>query len=184
MKKSLFTAALTALLVVGLFSTAALAATWNANPGASVSDEGVVTLDSTNGPTSYETANLGMPIESGDLITFDFEGPCLAGAPRLYINVDGSYYNTFDNNAAGDCGQLSGNGTETDGTVEYTYTGPSGTIMDAGLVNDNGTPSVITIDNLLIGGTEVIFTVAQCKDGGWVGSSFRNQGQCVSSFKK
>lgn len=183
-KKSLFTAALTALLIVGLFSTAALAASWTANPGASVSDDGVITLDSTSGPTSYETSNLGMAIESGDTLSFDFSGLCRAGAPRMYIKVDGTYYNTFNNNAAGDCGQLVNNGTVvTDGTVEYLYSGPSGVITEAGLVNDSGTPSIVIIDDVRIGDTEVVFALGQCKDGGWVGSAFRNQGLCVASFK-
>jgi hypothetical protein len=181
-KKSLFTAALTALLIVGLFATAAFAATWTTNPGTTVSDDGVVTLDSAAGPTSYETTDLGTTIEQGAEITFDFAGPCLAGAPRMYIKVDGAYYNTFDGNSTGDCGELVGNGTATSGTVSYTYPGPTGTITEAGLVNDNGTPSVLTISNVTIGGVEVIFTAGQCKDGGWVGSAFRNQGLCVASF--
>ena len=167
--------------------SAQAAATWTANPGASYSN-GTVTLDSSAGPTSYETNDLGVEIAPNDTISFDFTGPCAAGAPRLYFVVDGTAYNTWDGQSGG-CGELN-QGFE-DGTVLYTYTGAAGTITDAFLVNDTGTPSVITISNLVIGGQQVALgedppapTKDDCKNGGWEEMGFRNQGQCVSSFAK
>lgn len=161
---------------------------WVANPGTTVNG-GVVTLDSRGQPTgtSYENPNLNVAVENGDTISFEYMGPCGGGAPRVFIQ--GGAFNTFDpdpNNTA--CG------TDTDGdgwfTVTQTISGiTDGTAGHTGIVNDNiANPSVVQVRNLVIGGVPVSLSngpanADQCKNGGWQAGGFRNQGECVSSFK-
>ena len=172
-----------------LVSTPAFAQTgWVANPGTTVSG-GVVTLDSNGQPsgTSFENANLDVAVENGDTISFDYMGPCSGGAPRVFIQ--GGAYNTWDQDPmVGSCGTDADN----DGwwTVTQTVSGiTNGTAGHTGIVNDQiASPSVIQVRNLVIGGVAVNLAPAptsaeQCKNGGWQAGGFRNQGQCVSSFR-
>lgn len=164
---------------------------WIAKPGTTVSG-GVVTLDSRGqaAGTSYENPNLNVAVENGDSISFEYLGPCGGGAPRVFIQ--GGAFNTFDpdpNNTA--CG------TDADGdgwfTVTQTVSGiTNGTAGHTGIVNDNiANPSVIQVRNLTIDGVRVNLSngpaaptnADQCKNGGWQAGGFRNQGDCVSSFK-
>ena len=164
---------------------------WVANPGTTVNG-GVVTLDSRGQPagTSYENPNLNVAVENGDTISFQYMGPCGGGAPRVFIQ--GGAYNTFDQDPNG-----SACGTDTDGdgwfTVTQTVSGiTNGTAGHTGIVNDNiSNPSVIQVRNLVIGGVAVNLSngpaaptnAEQCKNGGWMAGGFKNQGQCVSSFR-
>lgn len=192
MKKVLLALGIAGLLL-GFGAAGAQAATWHANPGASYDPStGTVTLDSTNGPTSYETENAGVQINTGDQIRFDYTGPCHAGAPRVYIRVNGTTeYNTFDDPDTTGC-NVTNQANDSGGTVVATYDGPSGTIDRLYLVNDSGTPSVNTIRNLTIGTTVVPLgpppgpptNKDQCKNGGWQNGPYRNQGECVSTFAK
>ena len=161
------------------------------NPGTTVNG-GVVTLDSRgqSGGTSYEIPNLSLAVENGDVISFEYKGPCGGGAPRVFIQ--GGAYNTFDQDPNG-----SACGTDADGdgwfTVTQTITGiTSGAAGQVGIVNDNtANPSVIQVRNLTIDGQRINLTTGQaglanadqCKGEGWRTAGFRNQGECVSSFK-
>ncbi|HSK24054.1 MAG TPA: hypothetical protein VK906_12795 [Egicoccus sp.] len=173
---------------------------WTANPGTSVAD-GAIVMDTTDealtpAGTSYENADLGVEIAPGDVIAFDYEldgAVCGGGQPRLFVEVDGTYVNTFDGNDQGDCGELTdGLGTSTSGTVLFTYEGEVGTIGHAGIVFDNiSDRGVATISFVEIGdheldltddgddGDEDPTTKDDCKRGGWEDYGFRNQGQCI-----
>ena len=164
---------------------------WVANPG-TTANGGVVTLDSRGQPagTSYENPNLNVAVENGDTISFEYMGPCGGGAPRVFIQ--GGAFNTFDQDPNG-----SACGTDTDGdgwfTVTQTVSGiTNGTAGHTGIVNDNtASPSVVQVRNLIIDGVRVNLSngpaaptnADQCKNGGWKAGGFRNQGQCVSSFR-
>jgi hypothetical protein len=176
-----------------LVSAAASAQTsaWVANPGTTESG-GVVTLDSRGQPagTSYENPNLGVAVENGDTISFEYMGPCGGGAPRVFIQAGA--FNTFDPDPNGTACGTDSNG---DGwfTVTQTVSGiTNGTAGHTGIVNDQiAAPSVIRVRSLVIGGVAVSLSngpaaptnAEQCKDGGWRVGGFRNQGQCVSSFR-
>lgn len=173
---------------------------WVANPGTTVED-GAIVMDTTDealtpAGTSYENADLGVEIAPGDVIAFDYEldgAVCGGGQPRLFVEVDGTYVNTFDGNDEGDCGELTdGLGTSTSGTVFYTYEGDAGTVGHAGIVFDNVSDrGVATISFVEIGDHELDLTddgdgededpttKDDCKRGGWEDYGFRNQGQCI-----
>ena len=177
-----------------LFAGTAIAQTtsgWVANPGTTVNG-GVVTLNSNGQPagTSYENPNLNVPVENGDTISFEYMGECGGGAPRVFIQ--GGAYNTFDQDPnASACGTDANN----DGwfTVTQTISGiTNGTAGHTGIVNDNvSDPRIIQVRNLVIGGVTVNLSngpaaprnADECKDGGWRAGGFRNQGECVSSFR-
>jgi hypothetical protein len=162
-----------------------------AKPGTTVNG-GVVTLDSRGQPagTSFENPNLNVAVQNGDTISFEYMGPCGGGAPRVFIQ--GGAFNTFDPDPNG-----TACGTDTDGdgffTVTQTISGiTSGTAGATGIVNDNtANPSVVQVRNLIIGGTRVNLSngpaaptnADQCKNGGFKAGGFKNQGECVSSFK-
>ena len=88
------------LAVVAVLATAATAsaasAPWTANAGTTYSN-GVVTLDSTDTRTSYESTNIDVPVANGDTISFEWRSDdvaCAGGVPRVFIQ--GGAYNTFD----------------------------------------------------------------------------------------
>jgi hypothetical protein len=172
---------------------------WEASPGTTVED-GTLVLDTTDeaetpAGTSYEHVDLGVELADGDVISFDYalEGAvCGGGQPRLFVEIDGTYTNTFDGNDEGDCGQLTdGNGASSAGTVVLTYEGDGGTIGHAGIVFDNTSDrGVARITNVEIGdyaldlghddeNGDAPSTKDDCKDGGWEDAGFRNQGQCI-----
>lgn len=166
-----------------LFSGAAIAAEpaegWTANPGTTVTDEGVV-LDAsgTTAGTSYENSNLAVAVANGDTISFDYKGLCTAGAPRVFIQ--GGAYNTWDADPMGaSCG------TDADGDGWFTVSGTVAGIVDGtagatGIVNDNvANPDAITVRNLVIDGVEVPL-VAEEDDQ----PAYRNHGKCVSAAAK
>jgi hypothetical protein len=168
---------------------------WTANPGTTV-EGGAIVMDTTDealtpAGTSYENADLGVEIESGDVISFAYElegATCGGGQPRIFVEVGGTYSNTFDGNPDG-CGD-DGMGA-TSGTVTYVYDGPDGTIGHAGIVFDNtSNRGVATITEVTIGDYTLDVsddgedaddptTKDDCKNGGWEDYGFRNQGQCI-----
>ena len=167
---------------------------WIANPGTSVED-GAVVMDTTDAAltpagTSYENDDLGVELATGDEISFAYEldgATCGGGQPRIFVEVGGTYYNTFDGNPDG-CGD-DGIGA-TSGTVTYVYDGPDGTIGHAGIVFDNVSDrGVASVTDVEIGdhkldlsdheGSGDPTTKDDCKRGGWEDHGFRNQGQCI-----
>ena len=163
-RTALAVAAAVSVIAAGAAS-AAPATGWTANPGTTVADTGVVTLDSNNtaAGTSLENPNLNIPATNDTVITFQYSGECYAGGPRVFIQAGA--FNTYNNGA--NCGGTAGS----DGyrTVTATVTGVSGTTAGyTGIVNDS-TGSVILVRNLTIGGVPVQL------------AAYANHGQCVSS---
>lgn len=170
------------------FTTSAIAQTGGFTPtdsGTTVNG-GVITLDSRGQAdgTSLENPNLAIAVKNGDTISFEYKGPCGGGAPRVFIQ--GGAFNTFDPDPNG-----TACGTDTDGDGFFTVTqtirnitaGPAGQV---GIVNDNtSNPSVVLVRNVMIAGVNIFApaTADQCKNGGFRAGGFRNQGECVSSFR-
>jgi hypothetical protein len=184
-----------------LMGGTALAASspWTANPGSSY-DDGVVTLTNSGGAgTSYENANLDVPVVNGDKLSFEYSSTdvtCGGGTPRVFIQ--GGAFNTFDqdpNNVTDEpaCGVAIGDGWF---RVTTTVTGiVDGTAGHTGIVNDNPADlGTVLVRNLVIGGQTVRLgneepstgpaSKSECKHGGWRTGPYRNQGQCVSHFAK
>lgn len=93
--------------------------------------------------TSIETLNLGLDVEPGAEVSVSFElvGPaeCSLGAPRVFVIVSGTQYNSDDN--------CNGSLTIPDG----------GTIGHAGISYDNGVKGKVRVSDLVIDGHEVSF---------------------------
>ena len=170
------------------FATTAIAQTAGFQPtdsGTTVNG-GVIVLDSRgqSDGTSLENQNVDIAVRNGNTISFEYEGPCGGGAPRVFIQ--GGAYNTFDEDPNG-----TACGTDTDGdgffTVTQTISGiENGTAGHVGIVNDNvSNPSVITVRDVVIAGVNIFSprSAEQCKNGGYRLGGFRNQGECVSSFR-
>jgi hypothetical protein len=178
-------AASAALLFTGAAVADEPAQGWTAGEGTTVTDEGYVSLDAggTGAGTSYENLDLDVAVVNGDTITFEYQGLCTAGAPRVFIQ--GGAYNTWDADPAGEgaCG------TDEDGDTWFTVTGTVSAITDGtaghtGIVNDNmNNDEPIFVRNLAIGGEDVALVVEE-DDGDGDGPRANNHGKCVSSADK
>ena len=179
-------AASTALLFTGAAVAAEPADGWVASPGTSVTDEGVVVLDArgTSAGTSYENSDLDVAVANGDTITFEYQGLCTAGAPRVFIQ--GGASNTWDADPAseGSCG------TDEDGDGWFTVVGTvsgitDGTAGHTGIVNDNiNNDEPILVRSLTIGGEDVALVEEDGDGGDGEGPRANNHGKCVSSADK
>jgi len=131
---------------------------WDAGANTSIVDDHTATL--TGGNTSIEIENLNKVVQAGDVVSFTVsfgDGAfCVAGAPRVFVEVGGTFYNSFDqdtpcaNNTAPDAAN------NTAGTIDFTIP-VNGRIGAAGLVWDNGNTGTVTITNLTIGGDVIEF---------------------------
>ena len=181
----------TAVVFAAMTALAIAATPWTANPGTSFDPStGIVTLTNSGGAgTSYENADLEVPVQNGDTITFEWtteDVNCGGGVPRVFIQ--GGAYNTFDADPAGPgaCG------TDSDGDGWNTVTGTisgiaAGDAGYTGIVNDNPSdPGTIQVRNVVIAGQAVLPPSSKdaCKNGGWQLGGYKNQGACVSSFAK
>ena len=88
-----------------------------------------------------------IPVTEGDTISADYvfapgTATCGGGVPRLYVLIDGTYYNTFDDNP----------NTCEAGTTELVLP-VSGTVTEVGFVYDRGDAGTVTYSNATIGGT-------------------------------
>jgi hypothetical protein len=87
-------------------------------------------------------------VTAGDTVSFSYElaegtDPCGGGVPRLFVVIDGQYYNTFDGDP--DCSEANGN--------TITYAVPvSGTVTEVGFVYDRGDFGSVTYSNATVGG--------------------------------
>lgn len=171
-----------------LMGSVAMAASWVANAGTTY-DEGIVTLNSSGqaAGTSYEHADLDIPVENGDKISFEYRGDCGGGAPRVFIQ--GGDYNTWDADPTQCPGTpVGGDWYALSGTIAGITNGTAG---HTGIVNDNTSdPGVVEVRNLIIAGETVFLGEAPtdkdaCKQGGWADleredvSPFKNQGDCI-----
>lgn len=177
-RATLAAVAASSLLLAGAANAAEPAEGWVANPGTTVTDDGTVVLDASAAPTSYENQDLQVAVKNGDMITFEYEGTCSAGAPRVFIQ--GGAYNTWDADPMGaSCG------TDTDGDGWPNVTGTVAGITDGmagytGIVNDVSANGVIKVRDLKIAGTaiELVEKAEETKP------KKANHGQCVKAAAK
>ena len=130
---------------------------WVANAGAEILDANTVVVSNAGTPagSSVEIVNLDLPVQATKTVEFTYEladGAVYGGgSPRLFLEINGDYVNTFDSNPD-DAGTDNG-----DGTFTKTWTIPSnGRVGNAGVVQDSGTGS-ITVSDLVISGTPISF---------------------------
>lgn len=130
---------------------------WVANPGSEVVDAHTLRLTTGNGTdaTSVEVENLNLAVQAGETLSFTYRlsaGAAYgAGAPRVFVEMQGVYFNTFDGDPS-DAGVDNG-----DGTFTKTVTLPkNGRIGQAGVVKDAGV-GTITITDLTIDGDVLAF---------------------------
>lgn len=138
-------------------------ATWSANPGSTIVDSSTVTLtaDPAGANTSVETTDLGVTLMGDTTATFTYQladgATCAAGAPRVYLVVNGTNVNSWD--------QRQPAGTQCGDAGVVTFTVPAGTITAAGVVYDNGdTAGTVTVSDLTIGDQPVKFCAPPADD--------------------
>lgn len=135
------------------------ASAWSAaNADAFIVDATTVELRGAN--TSVETTNLDFPVQAHHKIKFTYElldgAVCGAGAPRVFVEIDGDYINSWDGNA-GQCGIDNGDGTF---TVEFS-TGKNGRIGAMGVMFDQSggyiAGSAVRVSNVFVDSTLMLF---------------------------
>lgn len=141
-----------ALALVGIAPASASvdAADWSANGESEILSPTSARLQGEN--TSIETASLGVNVDAGTVLSFEYElhdgALCEAGAPRLFAVVNG----TLNKSDACD-----GTGTgEESGQISFE-TDRAGLITGAGFVYDSGRPGHVVVSDLTIDGEPVLF---------------------------
>jgi len=131
---------------------------WQAKDGATILSPTSERLSNVGTPAgaSVEILDLNLPVQATKTVKFTYrlEGGATysAGSPRVYLQINDDFYNTFDANPA-DAGVANG-----DGTFTKSWTVPAnGTIHAAGVVVDNGVGTV-TVSNLTVDGYLVKFS--------------------------
>ncbi|MBF4765450.1 hypothetical protein ISU07_20150 [Nocardioides islandensis] len=132
---------------------------WAAGQGSTIVDAHTVRLvlaAGNNAGTSVEIQNLDLPVQATKTVTFTYKlengAQYTTGAPRVFIEIGGTYYNTFDADPT-DAGTANG-----DGTFTKTWTIPvNGRVGNAGIVYDNNIPGTVTVKNLTISGQLISF---------------------------
>jgi hypothetical protein len=130
---------------------------WVANAGAQIIDANTVKVQNAGTPagSSVEILNLDLPVQATKTVEFTYaladDATYGGGSPRVFLEVNGSYINTFDANPEDA-------GTENaDGSFTKTWTIPvNGRVGNAGVVQDSGEGS-ITVSNLVISGQPISF---------------------------
>jgi hypothetical protein len=130
---------------------------WVANAGAHIIDASTVTVQNagTEAGSSVEIANLDLPVQATKTVEFTYEladgATYGGGSPRVFLEVNGTYLNTFDANPE-DAGTAND-----DGSFTKSWTIPvNGRVGNAGVVQDSGVGS-ITVRNLVISGQPISF---------------------------
>ena len=109
---------------------------------------------------NIEALKLDVTLLQDSVLTFQYNGPCGGGSPRLYVTIGGDIYNTA--NATEPCGPA-GEGWR---TVTYKLTSggkPAAAkvgewdVAAAGLVFDSGQAGRVTVKNVKIGDLAVDF---------------------------
>jgi hypothetical protein len=131
---------------------------WEPNAGSQIVNATTVKL--TGGNTSVEIDNLNKAVQAGDVVSFrvDFgtNAFCVAGAPRVFVEVSGTFYNSFDQATPCAGGSAPGATNSTDGLITFTVP-VNGRIGQAGIVFDNGNTGDVTISDLTIDGDPIRF---------------------------
>lgn len=120
-----------------------------------------VTVSGWDNPSDAEGQYDGSSLEcstniaviAGDTVQFTYElgtgtAPCGGGVPRIFVVIDGSYYNTIDGDP--ECSQANAN------TVTYTLP-VAGTVTSVGLVYDRDIDGSVTYSNVVVGGQTLNF---------------------------
>jgi len=130
---------------------------WVAKEGAQIIDANTVKVQNagTTAGSSVEILNLDLPVQATKTVEFTYmlaDGATYGGgSPRVFLEVNGSYVNTFDANPE-DAGS-----ENADGSFTKTWTIPvNGRVGNAGVVQDSGVGS-ITVTNLVISGQPISF---------------------------
>jgi hypothetical protein len=130
---------------------------WVANAGAQIIDANTVKVQNagTEAGSSVEIVNLDLPVQATKTVEFTYEladgATYGGGSPRVFLEVNGTYLNTFDANPE-DAGTANA-----DGSFTKTWTIPvNGRVGNAGVVQDSGEGS-ITVRNLVISGQPISF---------------------------
>jgi hypothetical protein len=131
---------------------------WVANTGSEIVDATTVAL--TGGNTSVEIENLNKVVQAGDVVSFDVDfgadAFCVAGAPRVFVEVQGTFYNSFDQATPCAGGSAPAADNATDGTITFEVP-VNGRIGAAGVVFDNSNTGTVTISNLKVDGDALTF---------------------------
>lgn len=101
-----------------------------------------------SGPGSAGSAlqcRTSIAVQAGDTISVDYvfgpgTPPCGGGVPRLFVVIDGNYYNTFDDNP-----------NSCEATSSSLVLPVSGTVTEVGFVYDRGDFGSVTYSNATIG---------------------------------
>jgi hypothetical protein len=97
--------------------------------------------------SSLECAT-NIPVTTGQQVTFNYElgagtNPCGGGVPRMFVLINGTYYNTIDSDP--ECS------SQAPGTVTFTIP-VTGTVTSVGFVYDRGDTGSVTYTNATVGG--------------------------------
>ncbi len=107
-----------------------------------------------SGPDSAGSAlqcDANIAVTAGDTISVDYvfgaeTAPCGGGVPRMYVIIDGTVYNTFDDNP-----------TTCEATSSSLVLEVSGTVTEIGVVYDRGDDGSVTYSNAMVGDVVVDF---------------------------
>jgi hypothetical protein len=116
--------------------------------------------DPQDGGSSAETPNLNKVVSAGDTITFNVAfsngATCVAGAPRMFVEIQGvpGFTNSFDQ--ATPCAGGTAAPNSTNGTISFKVP-QNGRLGYAGFAYDSDVPGTITITGLTVAGTPVPF---------------------------
>lgn len=135
--------------------------------------------DQNNLGTSLEIEDLAIPSDGGSAY-FCFapeDGAVVGGgAPRLFVEVDGMYFNTVDHGSTKSLPNENG-----DSCGEYTHMAtlsiPAGSVGHVGVVYDNGVPGSVLVLRPVIDGTGILFPTNEQEEE-------QNFGQLVSELAK
>ncbi|MFF0372290.1 LPXTG cell wall anchor domain-containing protein [Micromonospora sp. NPDC005087] len=148
---------LSSLALAGPAQAAPGDAVWTANGDSSITSKHSITLVGNN--TSVEAANLGVDVEAGDEVRFSIAlsdgAACSGGAPRVFVVVNGTNTNSWDQNitAGTQCGE--------EGTITFKIPA-AGTIGQAGVVYDNvAAPGTVVVSDLRISDELVDFQAVE-----------------------
>lgn len=138
-------------------SVAGVQRNWVAKDGAVILSDHAVRVTNFRTPAggSVEIQELNLPVQAGQVLTFtyelDSEAVYGAGSPRVFLEISGDFFNTFDADPS-DAGVDNG-----DGTFTKSFTIPkNGRVGAAGVVVDSGVGSV-KVSNLTVAGETLLF---------------------------
>jgi len=137
-------------------------ADWVANPGSQIVNDTTISLTKatpgTADATSVETQDLNVPVQAGDVISFHIDlqdgATCTAGAPRMFVEIQGNFVNSYDDQTG--CAGDTPPSNDADGTVTFTVP-QNGRIGQAGFVFDDGPAGTVVISAVTIDGNPVEF---------------------------